>query len=459
MMSQEERLGLGIPRARPRWQRVKSLTTTTATLLPSFLALIWAFVLLEVPVDAARRSRFGFAPKTRLTWVNGIGYNTSHMEKEAPVISSYFGGKDVKFYHNPTKMVDEQDTRGYFSDLTQAGQQKYLGRITDEVNGLVKHLREAVRSIEGNRGGTVVHIAHSQGALVTWLAAKQLTPLEMNRIEVISFGGATPVRSTPETPFRRCVNYYSVNDPLLFLNPSAETALRSGFHRHHHNHHKHNGDAHAEEMEDEFCFLAPRVGDPIADHMLLGPTYASALEWEGRRFVHRYQSYLQRIIRYALLTSLAIFKTVLQLVAFIWQTTSKLLSEWKIRRRSMVRSCIAAILAIRSWFIAIATALLSRILADIRGLVGRSTNTALTGRAAPTPVTEGSAEGSAPQGAPPLIDPTIAMSADQSSRIKSVSLLRFAKRARVTESTSDSPEVPTKDIADSRWMPFGKAKK
>jgi hypothetical protein len=30
-----------------------------------------------------------------------------------------------------------------------------------------------------------------------------------------------------------------------------------------------------------FCFLAPRVGNPIADHMLLGPTYASALEWEG----------------------------------------------------------------------------------------------------------------------------------------------------------------------------------
>ncbi len=303
-------------------------------------------------------ANFGFAPKTRLTWVNGIGYNEEHMEKEAPVIAKFFGGKKVEFYHNPTKMVDEKDTKGYFSDLTQAGSQKYLGRITSEVNGLVEHLKAAVRSVE-KQNGIVVHIAHSQGALVTSLAAKQLTPIEMSKIEVICFGGATPVRSTPETPFRRCINYYSVNDPLLFLNPSAESALRSGF-----NHHYYSSDNN-KANEDEFCFLAPRIGDPIADHMLLGPTYASALEWEGKRFERKYQTYLQRTTRFALITSLSILTMLFQFFSLILEKLVVALLEFGTRlRRALVLSLAAKINTIRSLIIAV----LARVVAFVRSL-------------------------------------------------------------------------------------------
>jgi hypothetical protein len=323
-----------------------------------------------------------FAPKTRLTWVNGIGYNTQHMELEAPLIAKFFGGKKVEFYHNPTKMVDEKDTRGYFSDLTQAGQQKYLGRITAEVNGLVEHLRAAVRSVGGtedttttttkksSNSGIVVHIAHSQGALVTCLAAKQLTPLEMSKIEVISFGGATPVRSTPLTPFKRCVNYYSVNDPLLFLNPSAEAALRSGFNHniYYSNHHQNQDQNTEKQKEDEFCFLAPRVGDPIADHMLLGPTYASALEWEGKRFERKYQSYLQRTVRSTLLASLSIVSAIFQFLVVVWQKLAIVLSELRVRlRRALVVSLAAKIIALRSLILAV----VARIIAFVRSLNSR----------------------------------------------------------------------------------------
>ncbi len=316
-------------------------------------------------------ARFGFAPKTRLTWVNGVGYNAGHMEKEAPVIARYFGGKKVEFYHNPTKMIDEKDTKGYFSDLSQAGQQKYLGRITSEVNGLVEHLKAAVRSVE-KHNGIVVHIAHSQGALVTCLAAKQLTPIEMSKIEVIAFGGATPVRSTPETPFRRCVNYYSLNDPLLFLNPTAESALRSGFNQHFYSS---SSSANANANEDEFCFLAPRIGDPIADHMLLGPTYASALEWEGRRFERKYQSYVHRTVRFALLTSLSIVNTIIQFLSLLWQKLVMVVLELKIRlRQALVRSLIAKIHAIRLFMIA----LLAQALSSIRGFLYRSESSPTT---------------------------------------------------------------------------------
>jgi hypothetical protein len=224
--------------------------------------------------------------KTRLTWVNGIGYRYDHMEEEAPFISRFFGGKRVDFYHNPTAMSSDDDVAGYYRDLTQAGAQK-LGRITEEVEGLSRHLRDAVAAVGKN--GRVIHIAHSQGALVTSLAAKKLTTREMRQIEVLAFGGAASLRSTPATPFLRCVNYYALNDPLLFVVPTAEQALRSGL-----------------VSDDEFCFLAPRDGDPITDHHLLGPTYAQALQWEGRRFQHEYQSVAYRTVRFMVLLLKAI---------------------------------------------------------------------------------------------------------------------------------------------------------
>ena len=183
-------------RHRQRRRSTTRITSTLTVLLILFFVLIVDILLLAVTANnndavvhnvhvaaatAAHPSRRqkrassfltrSFAPKTRLTWVNGIGYNTEHMERDAPIISKYFGGKKVEWYHNPTSMVDETDTPGFYRDLTQAGQQKYLGRITSEVNGLVQHLRDAVKSVSS---GVVVHIAHSQGALVTCLAAKQI---------------------------------------------------------------------------------------------------------------------------------------------------------------------------------------------------------------------------------------------------------------------------------------------
>jgi len=281
------------------------------------------------------------APKTRLTWVNGVGYNLGHMDMGSKEISDFFGGENVDWCHNPTMMASEDDMRGYISDLTQAGTQK-MGRITSEVNTLVdtllvhheehnshlfilhaaycilymdfhgittdddddddddgncniRHLRAALRAV--GKKGRVVHIAHSQGALITSLAAKQLTPLEMNQMEVIAFGGAAALRRTAATPFQRCVNYYSINDPLLWLVPAAEQALRSGY-----------------VVDEEFCFLAPRVGDPIADHDLTGPTYAQALQWEGQRFQRKYHNLAYRSTKQVLFLLLAIYSRVVKIM-------------------------------------------------------------------------------------------------------------------------------------------------
>ena len=123
-------------------------------------------------------------------------------------------------------MSSEEDYMGYIGDLSQCTAQK-LGRITAEVDALVGHLKEVIEKVGPK--GRVIHIAHSQGALITSLAVKRLSKSEMSQLEIICFGGAEVMRSSPQYPFARCINYYSVNDPLLFVVPSAARALRSGF--------------------------------------------------------------------------------------------------------------------------------------------------------------------------------------------------------------------------------------
>lgn len=261
--------------------------------------------------------------KTSLTWVNGIAHNIEHMEEGVTTISDYFGGKKVEFCHNPTSMTSDDDNYGFIADLTQAGTHK-LGRITSEVDTLVRFLKEAIAQV--GKTGLVIHIAHSQGVLITSLAAKRLSESEMSQIELICIGGATSIRKSDYPHFRRIINYWSTNDPLLFIVPSAVQALQSGF--------LHTNSINGQ-MEPEIVFLSPRAGDPVLDHMLLGPTYSQALAWEGRRYQMSYQSTYTRAMRSLLgntmhtdleIVSQRIIKLVMSFFIQIYLTTY---GRWK----------------------------------------------------------------------------------------------------------------------------------
>lgn len=211
------------------------------------------------------------------------------MDEGSEPISARFNA-NVDFCHNPTAMTTETDYVGFLGDLTQAGYHK-LGKITQEVDTLVEHLRSAIKSV--GKDGKVVHIAHSQGALITALAAKNLTASEMSQVEVICFGGGTAIIRSQYPHFSRIVNYYALNDPLIDIVPTARRALRTGFTF------SQNGIG----GEQEFVFLTPRMGNPALDHGLVGETYLEALAWEGRRYQYKYQSLATRTLRPLILAS------------------------------------------------------------------------------------------------------------------------------------------------------------
>ena len=210
------------------------------------------------------------------------------MEDPTAVISAAFGNVDVDYCHNPSAMTTESDYFGFTKDLAQASTHQ-MGRITPEVDTLVEHLRDALAAV-GKRG-RVIHLAHSQGSVITWLAAKRLAADECRRIEIVSFGGAATI-STSEFPFARCINYYAVTDPILNIVPSAVRALRSGF-------------AFGAGTETEVVFLSSRTGDPVTDHGLLNPTYLEALLWEGQRYRALYRSPVGHVVDAAFVAPLA----------------------------------------------------------------------------------------------------------------------------------------------------------
>lgn len=204
------------------------------------------------------------------------------------VISTAFGNVNVDYCHNPSSMTSESDYMGFVKDGIQASTHQ-MGRITPEVDTLVEHLRDALAKV--GKSGRVIHIAHSQGSVITWLAAKRLTAEECRRIEIISFGGAATI-CTSEFPFSRCINYYGVNDPILNVVPSAVKALKSGF-------------SFGGGLEQEIIFLASRTGDPMTDHGFLNPTYLEALLWEGQRYQSLYLSPLGKMVDGAFVAPLA----------------------------------------------------------------------------------------------------------------------------------------------------------
>lgn len=99
------------------------------------ITLLLSFILAFcVPFQLTHAKGLFFPTKTKLTWINGIGFNLDHMQDGQQSLA-YIFGRPISYYHNPTAMSNEEDKLGYFNDLTQAGQQK-LGKITAEVDEL-----------------------------------------------------------------------------------------------------------------------------------------------------------------------------------------------------------------------------------------------------------------------------------------------------------------------------------
>lgn len=216
-----------------------------------------------------------------ITFVNGI----YHSEQDVANITNYLKDAfnfDVRSFYNPS-------SGSWVMDAYNAGYGLVL-RPSDLVlaKQLASHLRNALNDVRPD-GGRVLHIAHSGGAILTYLAAKyHLTSSETNRIDVITLGGG---RSLTHKYFRgRVYNYYARNDPVLLVDNRASRLLRKATNATYAlvRDAKHN---------TTFVYLEALARDPIFDHAMEGPTYRKALQWEALQLRERVQHRRQREAR------------------------------------------------------------------------------------------------------------------------------------------------------------------
>ena len=155
--------------------------------------------------------------RTVICFVNGIHHSVEDCRVVATRLGEIFGD-EVRAFYNPSTGV-------WLSDVSRAGLELFT-KPGDLViaKGLALHLRKALKDV--GTQGRVLHMAHSGGAIMTYLAAKHhLTREETDRIDLVTFGGG---RSITRKYFGggRIVNYYSRNDPLLMVDGRAQTLFK-----------------------------------------------------------------------------------------------------------------------------------------------------------------------------------------------------------------------------------------
>lgn len=214
-------------------------------------------------------------PATIITFVNGIYHSIDDWRNISADISELFNA-EVRPFYNPSSGV-------WVKDATRAGIDLVM-RPSDQdlAKGLANHLRLALNDVEPK--GRVLHLAHSGGAILTYLAAKHhLTTQETSRIDIVTFGAG---KSITRKYFKgRVYNYYARNDPLTIVDKRTNQLIKRV--RNHTYHeirdHKHN---------TTFVFLAPQANHPIVDHSMLGPTYRYAMALEAEQFKDRLKMFL-----------------------------------------------------------------------------------------------------------------------------------------------------------------------
>ena len=135
--------------------------------------------------DAANDTAWCRPRRTVISFVNGIHHSLDDCREIAARLGEIFGD-EVRAFYNPS-------SGNWFSDASRAGLELFT-KPGDLViaKGLAAHLRRALRDV-GARG-RVLHLAHSGGAIMTYLAAKHhLRREETARIDLVTFGGGRSI--------------------------------------------------------------------------------------------------------------------------------------------------------------------------------------------------------------------------------------------------------------------------
>jgi hypothetical protein len=231
---------------------------------------------------------------TIVSFVNGIFYTEDDMERIGRQLSNTFDCSFRPFY--------SPSTGNWAADVSSVSMQLIAQpNDFDLAKNLAKHLKQLISEV--GEHGRVLHIAHSGGAILTYLAAKHhLTKRERNQLDVITFGAG---HSLTRKYFRgRLVNYYARNDPCVYVDKRALQLGRSpsvvaSFLQILQNQSNHTFvEIFDSKHNTSFVFMHGITGHPIRDHSMEGPTYKLALAREAQELIQRRNDIRMKLLLY-----------------------------------------------------------------------------------------------------------------------------------------------------------------
>ena len=193
----------------------------------------------------------------RITMINGILTSRYDYKRSLEKLSETHGGMNIHYVFHATE--------GWTMDFLKSTLIKfgYFSPHTYQLAETWKALIEEMGGPEG--GGTIIHYAHSIGAVDTHHAKTLLTPEEQKMIHVITIGSATMLE---DNGFGSVINYTSKRDGVSYLDPIGFIKGLLG--------------------SDETIMVGSWLGFPLIDHPLLMDTYTELIEKLGEQFVRRY---------------------------------------------------------------------------------------------------------------------------------------------------------------------------
>jgi RHS repeat-associated protein len=196
--------------------------------------------------------------KVRVSYINGILTDYASLYSTLRELSNSHGGVNIHYIYRPTK--------GWVWDILQSFMVK-LGFISPYAHGLAKEWKKMIYEMGGvDGGGTIIHYAHSIGAVETLRALSLLTAEEQKMIEIYAFGSPNLRGSSGAA---QLTHFVSVRDGVPLLDPwGFIKACKGGL--------------------DYVVFVGTFIGIPFVDHLFNAQAYQDLWRSMGRTFVEWY---------------------------------------------------------------------------------------------------------------------------------------------------------------------------
>lgn len=213
-------------------------------------------------VDTLDKGIYGngeFGDHVRVTAINGILNLRADCIESVQALSLFHGGINIHYIFYPTE--------GWVRDMLTAFMTKG-GWVSPQAKLLAQTWKQLIQEMGGiEKGGVIVHYAHSIGGTNTEIAKGMLSPEEQKMIKVITVGSATLL---PNEGFASVLNYVSTYDAISFLADPIDYIVSLC------------------DPNSNVILVPSAIWIPLIDHLFTMETYLRVVRMLGAEFVKEY---------------------------------------------------------------------------------------------------------------------------------------------------------------------------